>query len=320
MPDFGKLTSVDIREMWPHEARDFTPWLSENIGQLSEALGMDLEVVQIESDVGAFALDVLAKDLGTDRNVVIENQFGVTDHDHLGKLITYAADKDASAVVWLTEDVRDEHRQALEWLNRRTDAAVHFFAVVVEVIRIDQSRPAVLFKPVVLPSDWQGSAVTTDSPGGARYRRYFQALIDELRDKHHFTGARAAQPQSWYSFASGVRGFTYGTSFAKGGLVRAEMEIRADDTETNKRLFDDLLARKSEIEKAFQGALAWERMEGRQAARVATYRDGSIDSSDEDLAEIRAWAIGALLSLKRVLHPYLVELRAKLGTPRHDAG
>src|ERR1700675_3039065 len=138
MPDFGELKPVDIRGLWPNEARDFTPWLADNIERLGAALGMDLEVSAREADIGDFSLDLLAKDLGTGRHVVIENQFGTTNHDHLGKLITYAAGIDATAIIWLTEAVREEHRQALEWLNRRTDAEIHFFAVVVEVMRIDE--------------------------------------------------------------------------------------------------------------------------------------------------------------------------------------
>jgi len=309
MPEFGELKSVDIREVWTNEARAFTPWLAENIDRLGEALGMDLEVVAREADIGDFSLDLLAKDLGTGRHVVIENQFGATDHGHLGKLITYAAGVDAAAVVWLTETVRDEHRQALEWLNRRTDSEIHFFAVGVEVVQIDQSRPAVLFKPVVFPNEWQRatreSAERQASPRGEAYQRYFQVLIDELREKHRFTGARAAQPQSWYAFSSGVQGFTYGTSFAQGGRVRAELYIDQGDGDRNKGLFDSLLKQKEPIEQEFMGPLEWDRLDGRQACRVAVYRDGSIDMPEEALAEIRAWAVETLLRLKRVFGPRL---------------
>ena len=153
MVDFGELKILDPRMVWPNEARDFTPWLAANITELGDALGMDLEVSTTEADVGDFSLDILAKDLGTGRQVVIENQFGATDHDHLGKLLTYAAGFDAAAVIWVAEAIRDEHRQALEWLNRRTDLETHFFALIVEVFRIDNSRPTFKFKPVVSPNE-----------------------------------------------------------------------------------------------------------------------------------------------------------------------
>lgn len=309
MPDFGALKPVDIRELWPNEARDFTPWLADNIDRLSEALGMDLEIVAREADVGDFSLDLLAKDLGSGRHVVIENQFGATNHDHLGKLITYAAGVDAVAVIWLIESMRDEHRQALEWLNRRTDADIHFFAVVVEVVRIDQSRPAFIFKLVVSPNEWQRSARETadrqSSSRGEAYRQYFQVLIDELRDRHHFTGARTAQPQNWYSFPSGIQGISYGTSFAKRGRVRAEIYIDQGDADRNKALFDRLFAQKSDIEREFGEPLEWERLDDNRASRIAIYRDGHVERTAEKLPEIRAWAIDHLLRMKAVFGPKL---------------
>lgn len=309
MPDFGALKPVDIRELWPNEARDFTPWLADNIDRLSEALGMDLEIVAREADVGDFSLDLLAKDLGSGRHVVIENQFGATNHDHLGKLITYAAGVDAVAAIWLIESVRDEHRQALEWLNRRTDADMHFFAVVVEVVRIDQSRPAFIFKPVVSPNEWQRSARETadrqPSSRGEAYRQYFQVLIDELREQHRFTGARTAQSQNWSSFPSGIQGISYSTSFAKRGRVRTEIYIDQGEADRNKALFDRLLAQKSDIERDFGEPLEWERLDDSRASRVAIYRDGHIERTAEKLPEIRAWAIDHLLRMKAVFNPRL---------------
>ncbi len=310
MPDFGSLKPVDIRELWPNEARDFTPWLAENIDRLSEALGMDLEIVAREAEVGDFSLDLLAKDLGSGRHVVIENQCGATNHDHLGKLITYAAGVDAVAAIWLIESVRDEHRQALEWLNRRTDADMHFFAVVVEVVQIDQSRPAFIFKPVVSPNEWQRSARETadrqPSSRGEAYRQYFQGLIDELRERHRFTGARTAQPQNWSSFPSGIQGISYSTSFAKRGRVRTEIYIDQGDVDRNKALFDRLLAQRSDIEREFGEPLEWERLDDSRASRVAIYRDGHIERAADKLPEIQTWAIDHLLRMKAVFNPRLI--------------
>ncbi len=118
MKDFGEIKLVDIRDIWPNEATDFTPWLVDNIDRLGQALGMEIEVQEREADVGDFSLDIMAKDLGTGRTVVIENQLTETDHDHLGKLLTYAGGFDAGVLVWIAKKLRDEHRKALEWLNK----------------------------------------------------------------------------------------------------------------------------------------------------------------------------------------------------------
>jgi hypothetical protein len=302
--EFGKLEKVDLKEVWKKEAFDFTPWLSENIAALGEALGMDLELEEREANVGNFSLDLLARNLGTGEYAVIENQLTQTDHDHLGKLLTYAAGFDAATIIWVAESIRDEHRQTLEWLNQHTDTKTQFFAVVVEVFRIDDSKPAYKFRPIVFPNEWQKTkrqqAVNATSPRAEAYRSFFQKLIDELREKHKFTGARVGQPQNWYSFSSGISGFLYSASFAQGNRVRAEIYIDTGDAEKNKAVFDSLKADKTSIEEEFGEALSWERLDDKRASRVAIYRDGSINDNENQLEETQNWLIDNLLKFKRV--------------------
>jgi len=309
MTEFGSLTTVDPREIWPNEATNFTPWLAENISALGKALGIDLELQEREAAVGDFSLDLLATDLGTGKPVIIENQLASTDHDHLGKLLTYAAGFDAGVVVWLAGQIRDEHRQALEWLNQRTDSDTGFFGVVVEVLRIDDSRPAFNFKLVVFPSEWQkeGRRATTRtvSSKAEAYRQFFQSLIDQLRESHSFTAARVGQPQNWYTFPSGITGLCYGLSFAEGKRVRVELYIDLGEGEKNKALFDRIQAEREDIEAKFGEPLEWERMEDRRASRVAIYREGSIELDSEQLEGIQTWGIEHLIKLKGVLGPRL---------------
>ena len=232
----ANIQRVKLRDVWPSEPSDFTPWLADNISELGAALGLELELRQREADVGGYSLDILASDLSGDRPVVIENQLEVTDHDHLGKLLTYAAGFDANVVVWLTREFRDEHRQALDWLNQRTGEDTLFFGVVVELWRIDESRPAPHFNLVAAPNDWRKESVgrvtkqTMGNPSakGERYRAFFQRLIDTLRERHRFTSAKRAQAQNWYTFSSGYgQRFRYGANFTAQQQARIEVYIDA---------------------------------------------------------------------------------------------
>lgn len=309
---FGVLKKVSLRTLWPHEALDFTPWLAENLDVLSEKLGMDLELQLQEASVGTFSLDLLAHDLGTDRIVVIENQIEQTDHDHLGKLITYAAGHNASVAVWIAASFREEHRQALDWLNQRTDTTTEFFGVVLEAIQIDDSRPACNFRLVSFPNDWRKHAISTGaskpSSRGESYRKFFQKLIDKLREQHAFTQARKAQAQSWYTFTSGIRGASFGFSFAMGGRARVEVYIDREDATWNKSLFDAVLEQREDIESDLNATLSWERLDDRRASRIALYRDASIEDSPASLDELEAWAIQQLLNFRKIFKPRISAL------------
>lgn len=150
------LKKVELRKVWPHEALDFTKWLSSpaNLNMLGEAVGVELELIETESSVGSFNVDIYAQEAGTGRKVIIENQLEETNHDHLGKVITYAAGKGAQVIVWVVSHARDEHRQAIEWLNEQTDNDFGFFLVEIELWTIGDSKPAPRFNVVEQPNEW----------------------------------------------------------------------------------------------------------------------------------------------------------------------
>lgn len=309
MSKLGELKTLPLRDLWPNEAFDFTPWLASNIEALGKALGLELELTEREASVGDFSLDLLAKDLGSSRIAIIENQLTQTDHDHLGKLLTYAAGFTASLVIWVSASIRDEHRQALEWLNQRTDTETQFFGVIVEVLQIDDSKPAYNFNPVVFPNEWQKSKKQKTSSNisskGEKYRSYFQSLIDELRENYKFTGAKAGQPQSWYSFSTGIKGILYGANFAMGGKARVEVYIDQGDYDKNKDLFDELYKQLSEIESTYGSPFEWERLDDKRSCRIALYCDGTIEASDSELEQLRKWHIENLLKFKKIFIPII---------------
>jgi len=303
MLKFGELKRINLRNVWLKESHDFTPWIAEHIDELGKVLGLELEVTQREASVGDFTVDLLAKDLGRNSPVIIENQLTITDHDHLGKLLTYASGYDAAVVIWISESIREEHRQALEWLNQKTDEDTGFFGVVVEVLQIDDSKPAINFKPVVFPNEWRkstkGALKIEPSEKMEKYRIYFQELIDSLRLEHNFTNAKKGQPQNWYSFSSGFSGIVYGMSFALGDKVRVEAYIDMGDRERNKNLFDSVVKDKEQIEKSYGSPLEWERMDEKKACRIAIYREGSIEEDSNALNEIKDWSIEQLIKMKK---------------------
>jgi hypothetical protein len=318
----GELKRLNPRDVWANEARDFTPWLADHLEELGEALGMDLELEKVEMGVGRYSADIVARDLGTQRRVVIENQLEPTDHGHLGQIITYAAGLKASVVVWVCPEMREEHRQALDWLNLGHGEGTDFFGVIVELIQIDDSAPAANFRPIAFPNDWSHNRVgRSPGPTGGvepssrmqRYQAYYQDLIDELRDGHRFTNARVGQPQNWYSFAAGYSGLQYSTSFAGDGRIRAGLYIDRGDEEENTKIFDLLFADRSAIEAALDQEVEWERLAGRRACRVTCHRAGSIDDASDELEAHRRWVVDCLLKFKAVVGPRLNACIQELG-------
>lgn len=305
----GDVKRLDPRTVWAHEEQDFTPWLFAHLGKLGEALGLDLEAEEQEADVGDFAVDIVAKETGTNRVVVIENQLEPTDHRHLGQLLTYAAGKDAGIVVWISPEFRDEHREALDWLNRESgDGRPEFFGVELQVIQIDDSKPAVNLRPVAFPNDWTRDLKQNTqgdlSEKQQRYQEYFQVLLDDLRDQK-FSNAKKAQPQSWYSFSAGVSGYALGASFAQGSRLRVDLYIDLQEHAENKAAFQKLLDQKTAIETELGEPLTWEKLEGKRACRVSVYRPGSIFDEPDVLAGHRDWMKKKLVQFKKVFGPRL---------------
>lgn len=298
--ELGTLTEVDLRRVWSDEARDFTPWLKENIERLNQVLGLDIEITEREGAVGSFAVDLVGKDLGSGHTVIIENQLEPTDHTHLGQLLTYAAGRGAKIVVWISPQFRDEHRQALDWLNENTRQDQAFFGVEIKLVRIDDSRPAPLFKLVSQPNEWQKTGARTPiSPRAEAYQAFWETFLQRLRERAPgFTHAQKGLPQSWYNIGAGRSGFAYGGAFRLGGRFAVELYIDTGDKDKNKAFFDRLHGQRNSIEQELNMTLSWERLDDARASRIATYREGTIDSTEAELDELRNWAVATLIKFR----------------------
>ena len=300
---------MNVRNIWNHEALDFTPWLAKNLDLLGEALGIDLELVQQESQTGDFYLDILAREVGSQLPVVIENQLEWTDHNHLGQLLTYAAGHDAHCLIWVSPNFRDEHRAAIDWINRWTGAEIEAYGVEVRAVRIDDSAATPEFRAVAFPNNWSDRVrpgFRGTMPQNQLYRDFFQPVVESLHSKGLTDRVTARANPSQY-FPSGFPSINYHLSFWDGeGLIAALLWISTGDSARTNRIFDGLQERyRDEIEKELGMEARWDRFGNHPWAGISITRQGSIDGTPQELEEIRCWMVENLPKLKTAINPRL---------------
>lgn len=324
----GRLERIaDIRAIWPDEARSFTPWLARpaNISQLAEALGFGtdgLEVLKVEESVGDFYADIVARDTlgGEGGLVLIENQFGRTNHDHLGKILTYAAGLDeVRTIVWIAETLREEHRAALDWLNRNTRREIGFFGIEIELWRIAGSPPAPRFSVVARPNDWlrteEAALAAPDLTDLRRlYIRYWDSLSTVIRGRKTMVRAVKSSPAQWMTMSIGRSNFSLvATITEQSGSLRAELAMTGP---TGKPAFDALLTERDGIDAAYGAGLVWDEMPGRKQTRISETLE-NVDIRDEaDWPRQHNWLAERLDRLHRVFHDRVRALN--LSEARHD--
>ncbi len=312
-PQLGKLQLLDPRDIWKHEERDFTPWLAQNIENLSALLGVQIVIDHKEHKVGNYELDILGHVEENDAKVIIENQLQPTDHGHLGQLITYAAGLEAALVIWIAVEIRDEHRKAIEWLNSNMVEKISFFLVRPEVIRIDNSVPAIRFQLEAGPSEFgrrlRGIAENEDAPRYEFRRKFWEGLLQYLAaNGHSWAKGRNTTKESWINSTVGKSGVGVNVSMAQGSRMRVEIYCSNDP---DKILFEKLYAQRQEIQGKLQGEeVQWERLDGAAASRVAVYRPYDKEQVSEDSAqrtELYGWISKELTSLRAIAQRYLVD-------------
>lgn len=302
----GRLTPVAPRDVWPHEAQHFTPWLLNNVDVLSDLLGMDLALDVAEHPVGGFSLDLMGRDETTGEVVIVENQLEISDHTHLGQILTYAAGTDATAIVWVAASFRPEHRAALDWLNARTDEDTRFFGVELGVVRIGLSEPAPSFRLVAQPNDWEKTvrAATTQVEASGKqvlYRAFWTRWIEALRsERPQWSRATRAPRDSWFSTTTGVSGITFYTSFTKRGLS-SELVFESPNASVNTARFDALLAHRQDLEAAYGHQLDWQSLPSRKATRVAEYLEEADVSIEDDWEHYLDWMLDRQTRLRNAL-------------------
>jgi hypothetical protein len=311
-PVIGKIERVPLRDVWKHEALDLTRWLEDNIDVLNDVLEVNLANVEREKAAGAFKVDLTAED-DSGGIAVIENQLERSNHDHLGKLITYAAFSEARIAIWIVADPRPEHVRAISWLN--DSAPTDFYLVKIEGVRIvgaasdGRSLPAPLLTLIVGPSDESREAGEAKKERAERFhirRRFWTGLLDTAKAKTKLHAGVGPGEHHWIGTGAGRSGLTFNYVVTQHA-ARAELYIdRGQGAEDeNIKIFDHLHAHRNEIEAAFGEPLLWEPLEGKRACRVALRTaDGGYEDESE-WPEVQAHLIDAMIRLEKALRPYI---------------
>lgn len=278
--ELGRLEKLDLRTYWRRESTDFTPWLAqeENIQLLSETIGIELEVQSQEESVGPFSADILCKDTINDHFVLIENQLERTDHTHLGQLMTYAAGLDAVTIIWIAQKFTEEHRAALDWLNRITDDTFTFFGIEIELFKIGNSIPAPMFNIVSKPNDWakQIKKTTSNQPiteTKTLQQVYWQGLKDFMETRKSFVRMQNPLPQHWTNIAIGRSNFHLSASVnSRDNSINIWLNIVGTNAKENYDKLHELSYQNSFIE--ISPDLIWDRMDGRKMSAVMLKSNG----------------------------------------------
>jgi len=306
----AKLKRVDLREVWAHEPA-FTKWLEQNVDVLNEVLNLNLTSPEREKSAGGFSVDLVVEDVSGDL-VVIENQLARSDHDHLGKLVTYLTSVQARAAIWIVADPRPEHIAAVSWLNESSPA--DFYLIKVEAIQIADSPPAPLLTLIVGPTEEGRTVGQTKKDLAERHvirQRFWTSLLGMARGRTRLHSAISPSNQGWAGTGAGRTGMSYNYVITEhDSRVELYIDLGRESDETNKALFDQLEGRRDTIEASFGEPLTWERLDGRRACRIRKdISGGGYRDSEESWATIHEKMIDAMVRFEKALSPHIAKLR-----------
>ncbi len=301
----SKLNKVELRDVWEHEAIDFTNWLAqqENLDALSEEIGVDISLIKTEASVGRFSVDILAEEEASGRKIIIENQLEDTNHDHLGKIITYASGYDAEIIIWIVRDVRDEHHKAIDWLNEHTDEGINFFLIKIELWQIEGSNPAPKFEIMASPNEWAKAIKTSSSNSEltetkVQQLEFWNKFKNYVRENDTRIRLQTPRPQHWYDVSMGSsEGHGALTINTRENLIGCEIYINK-----NKDLFNFLRERKDEIEKEIGETIEW--VDAAVASRIKIKKSVSDVFDQTNSEEYFAWLYEKIVLFQKVFGKY----------------
>lgn len=305
---FGKLTEVDVRSLWKHEQYDFSNWLAkeENMELINEIVGLTLVDVDKEVYVGTYRCDLVAKDETSGIKVIIENQLENSNHDHLGKIITYASGLDAKVIIWIVKEAREEHRSAVEWLNNNTSTDINFFLIELHAYKIGDSLPAPKFEVIEKPNDFIKNSKSTNASGEMNKSQserveFWTQFNDMVAERGKPFNIRKASTDHWYDVAIGTSDAHIGINLVnKESSVVVELYIN-----DNKELFDKLYETKNDIENMLGFEMDWQRLDDKKASRIK-YAIHGLDFDDHsNYPELMNKIIDKVVIMRKVFKEYI---------------
>lgn len=310
----GKIKKVSLRELWEKEDRDFTKWLEENIEYLNEVLDIDISIESREEKVGPFKVDLFGVD-NFGKKVIIENQLEKTDHDHLGKIITYLTNIEANTAVWITSKPTVEHVKSIEWLNEITPDDVAFYLIKIEAIKIEsQELAAPLFTVVTGPSRESKQIGAEKKEYAQRHilrKEFWTQLLEKTKEKTKLHTNVSPSIYSWIGTGAGKSGIGYNyiiTNKYASCEIYLDRGKEFEEPNINKIRFDKLFKYKNEIEKEFGSEIKWERLENRRASRISI-RFENVGLKDKDKwDELQNNMVDAMIKLEKSFRKYIKAL------------
>lgn len=303
----GKIKKHQLKSIWKHEAINFTTWLEDNLDVLSAAVGIELTLVKREHQIGSFSADIVATD-ESGQKVIIENQLEKTDHTHLGQIVTYVSNLDAKTVIWISSDPRQEHINAISWLNSQTN--LNFVLIKLEAISIDDSLPAPLFQVISEPDEELKTAAAADAELSDREKFNIQ-FWSEINRKCEgvLPGFITRKPQKYHyhSQAAGRGGlsliFLIGTKY-----YGMELYIDTPDADVNESIFKQLVSKRTQIERDFGHKLHFDEIPGKRACRVRYLISEGQDVMELDREKVQSELIEKMVQFQRVFKPVIKSL------------
>lgn len=304
----GKLTEVDVRDLWRHEQYDFSNWLAkeENIKLLDDEIGLTLMDINKEVYIGSYRCDLVAKDETTGQIVIIENQLEATNHDHLGKIITYAAGLDAKTIIWIVKEAREEHKAAIEWLNNNSSEEIGFFLIELHAYKINDSLPAPMFKVVEKPNNFTKTSKQNYSDKELNRSQnerlmFWEEFNTVIVAKGKPFSVRKPTTDHWYDVAIGTSEAHLAINLVnKENKIVLELYIL-----DNKNLFDHIYEDKEKIENTLQMSFSWERLDGKKASRIKHDVLGLDFSDHSNYPQLMDECIEKILKMRDVFKKYV---------------